>query len=360
MTTSFTYEQFASRVCFGLGMRSALTEELQRLGVSRVFLIADNSTATIGDELQATMPVSTRWSEVAQHVPVELADRARAAAESSNSDVIVCVGGGSATGLAKAIALSHRLPIVALPTTYAGSEQTSIYGMTGGRHKATGRDPIVVPRVVIYDPELTLGLPASVTGPSSFNALAHSVEAMYATGANPVTTALALEGVRAIALSLPTAMADGTNLEARSGLLYGAYLSGMALGSTSAGLHHKICHVLGGTFNLVHADAHSVILPHAVAFNQPALPDDMARLARALGTSKYDPAGALWDLAVASHVPTSLASLGLRAEDLGEVAQRVMDELPPNPRPVTRADLEVLLAGALAGNRPKSRMAVNS
>ena len=183
---------------------------------------------------------------------------------------------------AKAIAHSHGLPIIAVPTTYAGSEQTAIYGITGGRHKQTGKDPQVQPRTVIYDPELTFGLPPQVTGPSAFNALAHSVEALYAPGHNPVINAIAMEGVRAIHRSLPIVMARPTDLPGRSDLLYGAYLSGMALGATAAAFHHKICHVLGGAFNLVHADSHSVILPHAIAFNAPALPDEMQLLGEAL------------------------------------------------------------------------------
>ena len=227
--------------------------------------------------------------------------------------MVVCLGGGSSTGLAKALALTQGLPIVAVPTTYAGSEMTPIYGLTGGRHKQTGKDLAVLPKVVVYDAELTLGLPTGVTGPSAFNALAHCVEALYAPGCNPVTSALALEGVRAIHRSLPAVMVGPTTSMVAPELLYGAYLAGVSLGSTGTGLHHKLCHVLGGTFNLVHADTHSVILPHAVAFDRDALPDEMARLADALGVPGGDPAGALWDLAVASHVPTSLADLGLTA-----------------------------------------------
>ena len=270
---------------FGPGRVSEVADEVDRLGVGRVFLIADSQAKVLADDVAAQLGdrLAGRWHEVVQHVPVELAERAREAVTESAADAVVCLGGGSSTGLAKAIALTHRLPIIAVPTTYAGSEMTTIYGLTGGRHKQTGTSPDVLPKVVVYDPLLTLGLPPSVTGPSAFNALAHSVEALYATGCNPVTTALALEGVRAIARSLPAVMADGSDVAGRSDLLYGAYLSGIALGTTSAGLHHKLCHVLGGTFNLVHADAHAAVLPHAVAFNAPALPDEMARLADALG-----------------------------------------------------------------------------
>jgi alcohol dehydrogenase class IV len=290
-------------------------------------------------------------------VPVELAERARAAATESTIDCVVCIGGGSSTGLAKAIALSHAVPILAVPTTYAGSEQTTIYGLTGGRHKQTGKNPVVQPKTVVYDPELTTGLPPQVTGPSAFNALAHSVEALYAPGNNPITSALALEGVRAIHQSLPTVMASPGDVDARGTLLYGAYLSGVALGTTSTGLHHKLCHVLGGRFNLVHADAHSVILPHAIAFNAPALPAEMARLAEALGVPGGDPAGALWDLAVASKVPTRLADLAghdglLKRDDLPGAAHAAAEEITENPRPVTEADLLGILERAYEGVRP--------
>ena len=351
----FEYTSHPSRVVFGPGRIGELAAEIDGLDVRRVFLIADSQAKGLADEIsdQLGVRIAGRWHEVVQHVPVELAERARAVADESSADAIVCIGGGSSTGLAKAIALTHHLPIVAVPTTYAGSEMTTIYGLTGGRHKQTGTSPDVLPRVVVYDPLLTLGLPPTVTGPSAFNALAHSVEALYATGCNPVTTALALEGVRAISRSLPTVMADGSDIIGRSDLLYGAYLSGIALGTTSAGLHHKVCHVLGGTFNLVHADAHAAVLPHAVAFNAPALPDEMARLADALGARGDDPAGALWDLATASGVTTDLAALGLTAADLPEAAERAAAAITDNPVPVDSSALLALLQNAFAGTRPE-------
>jgi maleylacetate reductase len=359
----FEYTSYPSRVVFGPGRIGEVAGEVQRLGATRVFLIADGQAKELADEtaLRLGSVVVARWHEVIQHVPVELAERARAAVTEAGADVVVSLGGGSSTGLAKAIALTHRLPIVAVPTTYAGSEMTTIYGLTGAtglggaqesRHKQTGTSPDVLPRTVIYDPVLTVGLPANVTGPSAFNAVAHSVEALYATGCNPVTTALALEGVRAIARSLPRVIAEPADLDGRSDLLYGAYLSGIALGTTSAGLHHKLCHVLGGTFNLVHADAHAAVLPHAVAFNAPALPEEMARLADALGAAGDDPAGALWDLAAASEVPTSLAALGLRADDLPEAAERAAREITNNPVPFDSDALLAVLQRAHAGRRP--------
>ena len=355
----FTYDQFAARIVFGAGRLTEVGAEVERLGVQRVMLISDWATAapaaTITAQLATRLVLA--WDEVAQHVPVELADRARAAATEANIDCVVCIGGGSSTGLAKALALSHDVPIVAVPTTYAGSEQTAIYGLTGGRHKQTGKNPVVLPKTVVYDPELTVGLPPQVTGPSAFNALAHSVEALYAPGNNPVTSALALEGVRAIHQSLPTVMASPHDIDARGTLLYGAYLSGVALGTTSTGLHHKLCHVLGGRFNLVHADAHSVILPHAIAFNAPALPAEMARLAEALGVPGGDPAAALWDLAVASNVPIRLADLAghdglLQRDELPGAAHAAAEEITVNPRPVNEADLLGILERAYEGERP--------
>ena len=350
----FEYTSHPSRVVFGPGRVGEVAAEVDRLGVSRVFLVADGQAKDLADDTadQLGPRIAGRWNEVIQHVPVELAERARAAVTDAAADAVVCLGGGSSTGLAKAIALTREVPILAVPTTYAGSEMTTIYGLTGGRHKQTGTSPLVLPRVVIYDPLLTLGLPPNVTGASAFNALAHSVESLYATGCNPVTSALALEGVRAIARSLPTVMADPTDVAGRSDLLYGAYLSGIALGTTSAGLHHKLCHVLGGTFNLVHADAHAAVLPHAVAFNAPALPDEMARLADALGAPGGDPAGALWDLAEASSVTSSLADLGLTTDDLPEAAERAAAAINDNPVPVDVEALLCILERAYSGTRP--------
>ncbi|HET9600112.1 MAG TPA: maleylacetate reductase [Acidimicrobiales bacterium] len=352
--TGFTYESLPGRVVFGPGRVAEVAGELDGLGRSRAFLITDAAAAATGDLVaeQLGARLVRRWDEVVQHVPVELADRAREAASEAGADVVVCLGGGSSTGLAKALALSHDLPILAVPTTYAGSEMTPIYGLTGGRHKQTGRDVRVLPKVVVYDPELTLDLPTGITGPSAFNALAHCVEALYAPGCNPVTSALALEGVRALHRSLPVVMNAPRDLAGRSDLLYGAYLAGVVLGATGTGLHHKLCHVLGGTFNLVHADTHSVILPHAVAFNRQALPAEMGRLAEALGDPDGDPAGALWDLAVASHVPTSLADLGLEVDDLPEAARRAAAEITVNPAPVDEAALAGILVRAYAGDRP--------
>ncbi|CAB4996286.1 MAG: iron-containing alcohol dehydrogenase [Actinobacteria bacterium] len=352
--TSFTYVQRNRKMVFGPGVRNTLGAEVSELNAQKVFLIIDGGAIALRksiEDLVGNKLVST-WTDVKQHVPVELAELARNAVTNSSADLVVCVGGGSSTGLAKAIALSHRIPIIAIPTTYAGSEQTTIYGLTGDRHKQTGSDAIVLPRVSLYDAELTVDLPLNVTGASAFNALAHSVESLYATGCNPITTAIALEGVRAINLSLPVVMSSPKNIEARAQLLYGAAMSGISLGDTSAGFHHKICHVLGGAFGLVHADAHSVVLPHAIAFNAPVLPFEMAQLAHALDCRQDDVAGSLWDLAKRSGVPSSLAQLDLHRENLAEVATRAAAEIRTNPRNFDAKAIELLLQGAFDGVRP--------
>jgi len=352
---TFEYEALPSRVLFGAGYLSRVAGEVKALGGKRAFLIHDptsaESAARVEGDLKGVADVRV-WGQVVQHVPIDLAIPAREAVDEHGSDIVVSIGGGSSTGLAKAIALSHGLPIVAVPTTYAGSEMTPIYGLTGDRHKQTGKSAQVLPKLVVYDPNLTLSLPRGVTGPSAFNSLAHCVEALYAQGHNPVISAIALEGVRAISESLPRVMREPGDLDARGDLLFGAMLGGMSLGATASGFHHRLCHILGGKFNLVHADTHSVILPHAVAFNAPALPQEMKRLAEALGVPGGDPASALWDLAEASDIPTDLASLGLPRDGLSEVAREIVVEEKNNPVPLDELSVLALLEAAFDGVRP--------
>lgn len=354
MSSSFVYTQRERKLVFGVGTRHGLVQYLNELESQKVFVISDPNGASALTDIVA--PCAARvvhiWTDVRQHVPEDLAASAREEVTRAGADTLLTFGGGSSTGLAKAIALSHELPIIAIPTTYAGSEQTTIYGVTGNRHKQTGSNPKVLPRVSIYDAELTLELPKNVTGASAFNALAHCVNGLSAKGANPVTSAIALEGVRAIVESLPSVMAHPRDVSARERLQYGAAMAGITLGDTSTGLHHKICHVLGGAFNLTHADTHSVILPHSTAFNADALPREMAQLREALGCSRGDEAGALWDLAKRSGVPTSLKQLGLESSNLKEAAERAVNEISSNPRSVTAELLEVLLQSAFAGGRP--------
>lgn len=261
------------------------------------------------------------------------------------------MGGGSATGFGKAIALTERLPQIAIPTTYAGSEMTPIWGLTTGARKLTGTDPAVQPRVVIYDPELTLTLPPRVAGPSGMNALAHAVEALYAPGANPVISLLALEAAPVLCGALPRVVADPADLEARTEAFYGTYLAACALAISGTALHHKTCHVLGGLFNLDHGGMNAVVLPHALAYNGPAISGVYGRLGAVLGG---DPAEVVFDLARAIDAPASLAALGMPEEGIGRAVAAIVDEASANVRRPDADSIRELLLDAYHGRRPRA------
>jgi alcohol dehydrogenase class IV len=237
-----------------------------------------------------------------------------------------------------------------VPTTYAGSEVTPIYGLTGPDGKRTGRDPRVLPRTVLYDPALTTGLPAEVTGPSGMNALAHCVEALYAPGANPVTSLLAEEGAKVLHRGLPRAVADPADLAARSDALLGAWLAGSAMAAAGVGIHHQLCHLLGGAYRLPHAELHAVVLPHAVHFVAPAARPQLARLAGGLGTE--DVAGGIWDLGRELGAPASLAELGLAEAELDRAAAQAVGRVVQTPRRAGVSELRALLEAAWQGRRP--------
>lgn len=351
---SFAYEALPGRVVFGAGAsREKLAEEVDRLGARRLLLVATERERALAEALARPLGerVAATFTRVRPHVPVEVARAARMAAERAGADALLSVGGGSTTGTAKAVALETGLPIVAVPTTYAGSEMTPVWGRTEAQRKTTGRDPRVLPRVVVYDPELTVSLPPAVTGPSAINAIAHCVEALYARGANPITSLQAEEGIRALAVGVRGAVERPADLEARGELLYGAWLAGAAFAVAGSGLHHKVCHVLGGAYDLPHAELHTVVLPHAVAFNAPALPEVMARVARALTAGEA--ATGVFDLARAIGAPTALRDIGMREEDLEEAVGLVLEAAPAdNPRPVDEDGVRGLLRDAFLGRRP--------
>jgi maleylacetate reductase len=352
---SFVHDVAASRVVFGAGSLARVPAEVERLGARRVLVMAaDDGTGAARDAVLAGLGerVAGRWSEVVMHVPVDVADRAAAAADACAADLLLCLGGGSATGLAKALALRAGRPILAVPTTYAGSEMTAIWGQTEGARKTTGRDPRVLPRVVVYDPDLTLTLPAPVAAASGMNALAHAFEGLYAADASPVTTLMAEESIRALAAALPRVVAAPADRAARATALYGAWLAGSVLGTAGMGVHHKVCHVLGGTWDLPHAGVHSAVLPYAAQFNAEAAPEALARTERALRAAPGDGAGALWDLAASLSAPTSLAAVGFPPGAVAEAAALVAATNPPNPRPVDPPGVAGLLRNALSGRRP--------
>jgi maleylacetate reductase len=347
----FAYDALPGRVVFGVGAVEHLGEELDRLGVRRVLAIAGKRAADgLAERLGGRRVAS--FTDVQQHVPVEAAARAAAAAAEADADCLVAMGGGSATGMAKAVALERPVPIVAVPTTYAGSEVTPIYGLTGPEGKRTGRDLRVLPRTVLYDPALTTGLPVEVTGPSGMNALAHCVEALYAPGANPVTSLLAEEGARSLARGLPAAVDRPADLTARSQTLLGAWLAGAAMAAAGVGIHHQLCHLLGGAYRLPHAELHAVVLPHAVAFVAPAARPQLARLAAGLGVGADDVAGGIWDLGRRLGTPASLAELGLAAAELDLAATQAVARVVQTPRRAGVTELRALLEAAWQGRRP--------
>ena len=348
----FVFEPLPWRVVFGVGALDKLAEEVARLGVANALVLCTpEQRATAEDVAQRLGDRSVGvYDGAVMHVPMEVARAARSHAANLGADACVAVGGGSTIGLGKAIALEFGTPIVAVPTTYAGSEMTPIWGLTEGGVKKTGNDRRVLPRAVIYDPALTLSLPPTLSGVSGINAIAHCVEALYAQNANPVISLMAEDGIRALAQSLPRVVAAPHDLAARTEAQYGAWLAGAALGAVGMSIHHKLCHTLGGTLNLPHAETHTAVLPHAVAYNRAAAPEAMARIAKALGAS--DPAQGLYDLAVAVGARTALRDLGMRVADIDRVADLAVANPYWNPRPVTREGVRALLVDAFEGNRP--------
>ncbi len=343
---SVVHETIARRIVFGEGVVETLPEELAGLGVTRPLVIAGRSQAEYAERLLEAVGAGSSIIGVRVHVPAAVAEEARATARQLGADGLVSIGGGSAVGLAKAVALSEGLPIAAVPTTYAGSELTVVWGMTEDGRKTTGRDPSVAPRLVVYDPELTYDLPPAVTAASGMNAVAHCVEAFWGPGATPVTDSAAGEGLRRLATGIRASLRAPHDPAARSTALAGAWLAGEAFAAGGA-LHHKLCHVLGGMFDLPHAELHAALLPYTAGFLLPAAPEAGRRIAEALGGG--DPAEAIGALARDVGTPRSLAALGLTEDDAVRAAAVAAPELPDKPRRPNAAELEDLLRRAVRG-----------
>ena len=363
MIGSFVHDVPASRVVFGPGTIAEVGAEVERLGTSRVILVVSPSARAAGERVADDLGarVALRVTDTPAHVPTEAAERTTELARESGGDAIVAIGGGSAVGMAKAVARRLALPIVAVPTTYAGSEMTPIWGETADSRKHNGRDLLVLPRTVVYDPDLTMSLPPDVSAASGMNALAHLVEGLYAPGTSPLQTLQAVEGVRALAAALPVVVQDPTDQAARAESLYGAWLAGWTLGTTGMGVHHKICHVIGGAYGLPHAGVHSALLAYSAQFNATAAPEAMAAIVRGLhaaGRNASDAAAGIWDLARDIGAPTSLTEVGLDMPDVDDVAALVVEARPVNPRPVDVDGVRQLLLNACAGERPGSSESV--
>jgi alcohol dehydrogenase class IV len=350
----FVYEPLPGRIVFGAGSIAGLRGEAERLGCRRVLVLTTPGQEAQGRRMLDLLgPCGTGlFAGARMHTPIEVTEAAMAVAEAHDADGLVSFGGGSTTGLGKAIALRTDLPQIVIPTTYAGSEVTPILGETSEGVKTTQRSAKILPETVIYDVDLTLGLPAATSATSGLNAIAHAVEALYAQDRNPIVDLVAEEGVRALVAALPAIIRDPRDKAAREKALYGAWLCGTCLGAVGMALHHKLCHTLGGSFDLPHAETHSVILPHALAFNLPFAPDARERLARAIGSE--DPAAGLHLLAHALGAPTALRALGMPEVAIDRAADLAVQNPYWNPRPIERDALRDLIARAWRGAAPEA------
>lgn len=349
----FIYEPLPYRIIFGSGAITQAADEVRRIG-KRVLVLSTPEQRGDAQALAASLGdlAVGQFDKAVMHVPVATVEAAAAVARELAADCTIALGGGSTTGLAKALSLRFDLPSIAIPTTYAGSEVTTIWGLTENGVKTTGRDQRVLPRAVIYDPDLTLSLPADLSVASGLNAIAHCVEGLYAVDGNPIVSLMAEDGIRVLAKCLPVIKADPANKEARAEALYGCWLAGSVLGAASVALHHKLCHTLGGAFDMPHAQTHTAVLPHAVAYNAPAAPEAMERASRALGGR--DPAMALYDLAKELGAEMALSRLGMPHEGIAKAADLATRNPYPNPRPITEEGIAALLERAYAGLPPES------
>ncbi len=344
-SATIVHETTPSRVLLGPGARHDVPDELERYGARRVLLVATRSARAAAEELEGALGerLAARFDRPVVHTPVEVTAEAMALVEASGADAVVTIGGGSAVGLGKALVARAGLPHLTVPTTYAGSEVTPVLGETRDGVKQTRRDTALLPRTVVYDVDLTLTMPAGLTLTSAVNALAHAVEALWAPDATPVTDALATESSALLLAGLGDVLRDPDDLAARTALQQGAWLAGTCLATAQMGLHHQLAHVLGGAYDLPHAELHTLLLAHVVRHNLPAAPDAAWRLRQMAGD---DPAAVIGALAASYDGPRRLRDLGVPEDGLAEVARRVAATPYPNPAPVTEDGVLAVLRAA--------------
>jgi maleylacetate reductase len=364
----FRYVSYAQEVIFASGALAQLGEAVERFGWKRLILCTSRSMKANGSVSAIQTALGERlvaqFDYVKPHVQDVQVEEAFALAKEHNVDAVIGMGGGSPIGMAKAIGFQSHVPIIAIPTTYAGSEMTAVYGVTQTREnpprKVTVSDPKIAPKLVIYDPELTLNLPPELTASTGINALAHCIEALYSVTRHPLSTAAAVSGIRHINNALLRCYQDGKNLEARTEMLQGAHLAGFSLASVKMGLHHGLCHVLGGTANVPHGLANSIILPHAIRFNADATAPLLFPAAEAMGISlnRTSPESAMealaqkiYELVEKMNLPQRLRDSGvaLKKSDLSKLAQIAFQNrtVQNNPKPIEKtAQIEKLLRDA--------------
>jgi maleylacetate reductase len=347
----FVFPGLRSRVIFGHGTVAQTGAEIERLGRKRALVLSTPNQKAEAEALAARLGALSAgvFADATMHTPVDVTEKALMAYEASAADSVVALGGGSTTGLGKAIATRTGADQVVIPTTYAGSEMTDILGETSGGEKTTRRDPSILPETVIYDVDLTLTLPSALTVTSGLNAMAHAAEALYAPDRNPIISLMAADAIRALCHALPAIARNPSDREARASALYGAWLCGAALGGTSMALHHKLCHTLGGSFDTPHAETHAILLPHTLGFNSAKASDLLAPISRVLNGT---PGVALFDFAASLGAPTKLKDFGLSEADLDRAADIAVKNPYWNPRPFDRASIRALLQDAWEGRRP--------
>lgn len=348
----FIYQSHPSRVVFGSGTLASLPDEIALLGARRAFILSTPEQQHVATDLADRIGglACGIYPGAVMHTPADVTQAALEAAKEADADCLVAIGGGSTIGLGKAIALRTDLPQIAIPTTYAGSEATPILGETVNGVKTTQSSLRVLPEVILYDVELTLTLPVLISVVSGLNAIAHAVEGLYSKQANPVISLMAQEGIRALAAALPKIGGAPLDLDLRSDALYGAWLCGTTLGAVGMALHHKLCHTLGGSFNLPHAQTHAVILPHALAYNAPFVPGAIARIEAALG--RPNAPLVLHEIAASLGAPVSLKELGMPREGLDRVIELTFSNPYWNPAPLDEGRLRTLLERAWEGLPP--------
>ncbi|PWN92570.1 Dehydroquinate synthase-like protein [Acaromyces ingoldii] len=366
----FVYAVAASRVVFGRGsLKAQLEGEVAQLGAKRVLVITTPHQRDIGEEVSSLLGArfTALYSNATMHTPVEVTEDALKVVSEKNIDCLVAVGGGSTIGLAKALAYRTDLLQIVVPSTYAGSEATSILGQTEKGAKTTLVSPKVLPEVIVYDVDLTLTLPKVMSLTSGVNAIAHSIETLYSAKSNPFIDLLAVEGIQVMMRSLAKLGSEPDDIEARSDALYAAWACGMCLGNGGGtALHHKICHTIGGMLNTPHAETHAIVLPHALQYNYAYLNKDSRRnLGRAFGLAVNEEGGRdqleregvemaqkIFDIVQNGGAPTSLAALGVKSSDLEPVAEAAAKAPYPNPAPLEGPRLLELLHRAHLGSRP--------
>lgn len=348
----FRYQALPWNIVFGAGSLERLPSELRKLERSRALVLCTPPQADAAGRVVELLGETCvgLFDQAVMHVPAATVADARAAAERLDADCTVAIGGGSTTGLGKALALQLDLDNIVIPTSYAGSEMTNIWGITENDRKVTGRDMRVVPTLTLYDPVLTLTLPPKFAAASGLNAMAQAAVNVASLNSNPIVVTMAQEAVRRLSSSLPNVLESPDDLDARAEALYGACLAGGALGTGTTGLHHRLCHLFGGTFNTPHAETHTVLLPHSIAYNANAAAAGTAMLADALGVDNA--ARGIFALAKRLGAPAGLCDLGVRESDLDRAADILLESPVDNPEPLTRDRLRKLLDDAYSGRAP--------